>query len=103
MPSEQSRADQFLAHIFDPKTRGVKERRLRYRRVKGRLADRRQERRTPAPGGVCEDCWRERRSDCPGQCYSIGYPMLDPKLVTVCPDCAEYARCLNVELTPFSL
>jgi hypothetical protein len=106
MPSEQSRADQLLAHIFDAKTRGVKEPRLRYRRTAdGRsLADHRQQRRTPTPVGTCEHCWCERQSDNrPGRCYSVGYPMLDPKLVTLCPDCVGYSRTLNVELTPFSL
>jgi hypothetical protein len=107
MPSEQqSRADQFLAHIFDPKARAVKESRLRHRRVvdaslAGWLTDGRQKRRTPPPPGVCEDCWRERLSDSrPGTCYSIG----GCKLVTWCPDCAERARpILNIDLVPFSL
>jgi hypothetical protein len=52
--------DDLLAQIANPKVRSIREHRRTY---DGDLADRRQVRRTELPPGVCEDCYRQRRSD----------------------------------------
>ena len=93
-------AEELLAQLADPKVRAVKE----YRRtLDGDLADRRQVRRTEVPPGVCESCYRQRRSDSrAGDLYTIGYPSLVPRLVCYCPSCAERTRRLNVELVQFT-
>jgi hypothetical protein len=71
--------EELLAQLADPRVRALKE----YRRTcNWDLADRRQVRRTEVPPGVCEDCYRQRRSDTrPGDLYSMGYPLRLARLV----------------------
>jgi hypothetical protein len=75
-------AEELLAQLADPSVRALKE----YRRTwNGDLADRRQVRRTEVPPGVCEDCYRHRRSNTrPGDLYSVGHPSRFARLVYWC-------------------